>query len=95
VHDPLYITPLLMGGTMFWQQYITPSSADPVQQKMMLIMPVMFLVMFLWAPAGLVLYWLFSNLWAIGQQMLTNRISEPVQVVMPQPPAVRRMKQKK
>jgi YidC/Oxa1 family membrane protein insertase len=92
VHDPLYITPLLMGGTMFWQQYITPSTADPVQQRMMLIMPVVFLVMFLWAPAGLVLYWLFSNLWAIGQQIVTNRFVEPSAVTVAQPPAVRRVK---
>lgn len=93
-YDPLYITPLLMGGTMFWQQYITPSTADPVQQKMMLIMPLVFLVMFLWAPAGLVIYWLFSNLWAIGQQMITNRFVEPEMAVVSQAPAVRRVKQK-
>jgi YidC/Oxa1 family membrane protein insertase len=95
-YDPLYITPLLMGGTMFWQQYITPSTADPVQQKMMLIMPIVFLVMFLWAPAGLVLYWLFSNLWAIGQQLVTNRFAEPdmKMAVIQQAPAVRRVKQK-
>jgi YidC/Oxa1 family membrane protein insertase len=94
VHDPLYITPLLMGGTMFWQQYITPSTADPVQQKIMLIMPVVFTVTFLWFPSGLVLYWLFSNLWAIGQQMATNRFAEPVPVTVAQPPAVRRAKRK-
>ncbi len=94
MHDPLYITPLLMGGTMFWQQYITPSTADPVQQKMMLIMPVVFLVMFLWAPAGLVIYWLFSNLWAIGQQMITNRFVPAAPAVISQAPAVRRIKQK-
>jgi len=93
VHDPLYITPLLMGGTMFWQQYITPSTADPVQQRMMLLMPAVFMVMFLWAPSGLVLYWLFSNLWAIGQQLVTNRFSDPVTVVPAQAPAVRRLKQ--
>ena len=93
-HDPLYITPLLMGGTMFWQQYITPSTADPVQQKMMLIMPVVFLVMFLWAPAGLVIYWLFSNLWAIGQQIVTNRFVPAAPAVISQAPAVRRIKQK-
>jgi YidC/Oxa1 family membrane protein insertase len=91
--DPLFITPLLMGGTMFWQQYITPSTADPVQQKMMLIMPLVFLVMFLWAPAGLVLYWLFSNLWAIGQQMVTSRFAEPAGVTVLPAPAARRAKQ--
>lgn len=71
-HDPSYITPLLMGATMLWQQRITPSTADPVQQKVMLVMPVMFTFMFLWAPSGLVIYWFVSNVWSIGQQYLTN-----------------------
>ncbi|MFN8059468.1 MAG: membrane protein insertase YidC [Vicinamibacterales bacterium] len=73
-HDPSYVTPILMGITMVWQQKITPSSADPVQQKVMLFMPVMFTFMFLWAPSGLVVYWLISNLWGIGQQYLTSAI---------------------
>ena len=73
-HDPLYVTPVLMGLTMVVQQKMTPSTADPVQQKVMMIMPVMFTFMFLWAPSGLVLYWLMSNLWAIGQQHVTNKI---------------------
>ncbi len=71
-HDPSYITPLLMGATMLWQQKITPSTADPVQQKVMLFMPVMFTFMFLWAPSGLVIYWFVSNVWSIGQQYLTS-----------------------
>jgi YidC/Oxa1 family membrane protein insertase len=74
VRDPWYVTPLLMGGTMFWQQRMTPSTADPTQQKVMMFMPVMFTFMFLWAPSGLVLYWLVSNLFAIGQQYVTNRM---------------------
>ncbi len=74
VMDPLYITPALMGITMFVQQKMTPTTADPMQQKMFLFMPVIFSVMFLWAPAGLVLYWLMSNIMTIGQQMLTNRM---------------------
>lgn len=73
--DPLYITPVLMGATMFWQQKMTPSTADPVQQKVFLIMPVIFSVMFLWAPSGLVLYWLMSNIMTIGQQYLTNHLT--------------------
>jgi YidC/Oxa1 family membrane protein insertase len=77
VHDPLYITPLLMGATMVWQQKITPSTADPVQQRMMMLMPIMFSVMFLWAPSGLVIYWFISNLWAIGQQYFTNYLIGP------------------
>lgn len=74
VMDPLYITPVLMGASMFWQQRLTPTTADPIQQKMFLFMPVIFSVMFLWAPAGLVLYWLSSNMMTIGQQYLTNHL---------------------
>ncbi len=78
VMDPLYITPVLMGASMFWQQKMTPTTADPIQQKMFLFMPVIFSVMFLWAPSGLVLYWLTSNIMTIGQQYLTNHlISSP------------------
>lgn len=77
-HDPLYITPIIMGATMFWQQWITPAAGmDPAQQRVMLIMPLMFTFFFLWAPSGLVIYWLFSNLLTIGQQYLTNRIVGP------------------
>ena len=63
-----------MALTMLWQQRITPTTADPVQQKIFMLMPVFFLVFFLWAPAGLVLYWFASNLLAIGQQYTTNRL---------------------
>ncbi len=91
-HDPLYITPVLMGLTMFWQQWITPTSADPVQQRMMMIMPIMFSFMFLWAPSGLVLYWFVSNLWAIGQQYFTNWLIGPPQVHVARPAAERRVK---
>jgi YidC/Oxa1 family membrane protein insertase len=74
-HDPLYITPVIMGLTMLWQQWITPAAGmDPAQQRVMMIMPLMFTFFFLWAPSGLVIYWLTSNLLTIGQQYLTNRI---------------------
>jgi YidC/Oxa1 family membrane protein insertase len=73
-HDPWYITPLLMGATMVWQQKITPTTADPVQAKVMMFMPIMFTFMFLWAPSGLVVYWFMSNVLAIGQQYLTNHL---------------------
>jgi YidC/Oxa1 family membrane protein insertase len=72
--DPLYIWPILMGGTMFWQQKMMPSNADPLQQKIFLLLPVVFTVMFLSMPSGLVIYWLTSNLLTVGQQYLTNRI---------------------
>jgi YidC/Oxa1 family membrane protein insertase len=71
-HDPYYIWPILMGGTMFWQQRLTPTTADPVQAKVFMFMPIMFTFMFLWFPAGLVIYWLTSNLMAVGQQYVTN-----------------------
>jgi YidC/Oxa1 family membrane protein insertase len=87
-HDPLYVTPVLMGLSMLWQQRITPTTADPVQQKIFMLMPVMFLVFFLWAPAGLVIYWFVSNLLAIGQQYVTNRMIGPPPV--PVRPAVAR-----
>ena len=66
--DPYYITPLLMGATMFLQQKMTPMSVDPTQQKIMLFMPVIFTFMFLNFPSGLVLYWLVNNILQIGQQ---------------------------
>ncbi|MBI3303859.1 MAG: membrane protein insertase YidC, partial [Deltaproteobacteria bacterium] len=59
---------LLMGGTMFIQQAMTPAAGDPAQQKMMMLMPVIFTVMFVNFPAGLVLYWLVNNVLSIAQQ---------------------------
>jgi YidC/Oxa1 family membrane protein insertase len=71
--DPLFITPLLMGVSMFIMQKMTPSTMDPAQQRIMTIMPLMFVGMFLWAPAGLNLYWLASNVCSILQQWVTLR----------------------
>jgi YidC/Oxa1 family membrane protein insertase len=90
-HDPYYITPVLMGISMLWQQRLTPV-ADPAQAKMMMLTPIMFLFFFLWAPSGLVLYWLVSNLLGIGQQYATNRIVGAPVMTTPRPPAERRMK---
>ncbi|RPJ82741.1 MAG: membrane protein insertase YidC, partial [Acidobacteria bacterium] len=92
VHDPYYVTPVIMGATMLVQQKMTPTSADPAQQRMMMIMPLVFLFMFLWAPSGLVIYWLFSNLLAIGQQYATNRMIGAAVPVAPRPPAQRQLK---
>lgn len=72
--DPYYVTPIIMGGTMVLQQWMTPSGGDPTQKKMMLLMPVVFTYLFLSFPSGLVLYWLVSNLLQIGQQLLTNKL---------------------
>ena len=73
VHDPSYITPVLMGVTMFLQQRMTPTTGDPTQAKVMQFMPLIFLMFFLNAPAGLVIYWLVNNILSIIQQMLVNR----------------------
>lgn len=75
--DPYYILPILMGASMFLLQKMSPTPvADPVQQKVMTFMPLMFMVFFLWFPAGLVLYWLVSNLITIVQQQLIYRALE-------------------
>ena len=75
--DPYFVIPLLMGVTMFWQQRLTPTSADPTQQRIMMIMPIMFTAMMAFSPSGVVLYWTVSQLWAIGQQYLTNQLIGP------------------
>jgi YidC/Oxa1 family membrane protein insertase len=72
--DPYYVTPVIMGVTMFVQQKMTPSNMDPIQQKMMLALPVVFTFMFLSFPSGLVLYWLVNNILTIGQQMYINKL---------------------
>jgi YidC/Oxa1 family membrane protein insertase len=92
LHDPLYVTPVLMTITMFVQQKMTPSTADPVQQKMFMFMPIVFGGMFLWAPSGLVIYWFFSNLLAILQQVVTNRIIGPQVVHVMRPAAERKLR---
>lgn len=71
--DPYYITPIIMGATMFIQQKMTPSQMDPLQQKMMLALPVVFTFMFLSFPSGLVLYWLVNNVLTIAQQAYINK----------------------
>jgi YidC/Oxa1 family membrane protein insertase len=72
--DPYYVTPLIMGVTMFVQQKMTPTAGmDPMQAKMMLALPVVFTFMFLNFPSGLVLYWLINNILTIAQQSYINK----------------------
>ncbi|MDR2341962.1 MAG: membrane protein insertase YidC [Campylobacteraceae bacterium] len=74
VMDPYYILPIAMGLTMFLQQKITPTNfADPMQEKIMKFLPLIFTFFFLWFPAGLTLYWFINNLFSIFQQMYVNR----------------------
>jgi YidC/Oxa1 family membrane protein insertase len=65
-----------------------PATADPTQQKIMMFMPVMITVTMLFAPAGLVIYWLVSNVWGIGQQYFTNYLIGPPKVHNVRPPAM-------
>ena len=93
LRDPFYISPVLMGATQFWQQRITPAAgADPAQQKMMMVMPLVMTVMFITLPAGALVYYTVSNLLRIGQQYLTNSIIGPPNVRAVRPPAERRVK---
>jgi YidC/Oxa1 family membrane protein insertase len=74
--DPFFILPILMGAAMFGQQKLNPAPPDPVQAKVMSILPVVFTVFFAFFPAGLVLYWLTNTLLSIAQQWQINRVVE-------------------
>ena len=74
--DPWYILPVLMGATMIIQTRLNPEPPDPVQAKVMKIMPVAFSIFFFFFPAGLVLYWLVNNILSIAQQWKINRALE-------------------
>ena len=74
--DPFFILPLIMGAAMFGQQKLNPAPADPVQAKVMQIMPIMFTVFFAFFPSGLVLYWVTNTLLSIAQQWKINKVVE-------------------
>jgi YidC/Oxa1 family membrane protein insertase len=76
VKDPFYVLPLIMGATMFIQTKLNPTPPDPIQAKVMLFMPIMFTGMFLFFPAGLVLYWTVNNILSIAQQWQITRLVE-------------------
>ena len=74
--DPYFVLPLLMGGTMYAQQLLSPTLGDPMQARIMKMMPIMFTVLFLFFPAGLVLYWLVNSVLSIAQQWYVMRKAE-------------------
>ena len=76
VKDPYYVLPLIMGVTMLVQTKLNPTPPDPMQAKIMMIMPIVFTGMFLFFPAGLVLYWTVNNLLSIAQQWQITRMVE-------------------
>ncbi|PAU82037.1 membrane protein insertase YidC [Halovibrio salipaludis] len=79
VMDPYFILPILMGGSMFLQMQLNPTPPDPVQAKVMKLLPIMFTFFFLWFPAGLVLYWLSNNVLSMAQQFFIYRQIEKEQ----------------
>lgn len=77
-YDPYFALPALMGVSQLAVQWMSPqTSADPVQAKIMMVMPIAFVFFLAWAPSGLVLYWFVNNLVSIAQQVLTNRLAGP------------------
>lgn len=73
--DPYYVLPVLMGASMFWQQRITPTNfTDPMQEKIMKFLPLIFTFFFVTFPAGLTLYWFVNNLFSVAQQYYVNSI---------------------
>ncbi|MFT6154109.1 MAG: YidC/Oxa1 family membrane protein insertase [Bermanella sp.] len=77
IKDPFFILPLIMGASMFVQMQLNPTPPDPMQAKVMKLMPIIFTVFFLFFPAGLVLYWVVNNLLSIAQQYyITKQIEK-------------------
>ena len=73
IKDPFFILPIIMGVTMFIQQQLNPTPPDPMQAKVMKLLPIIFTFFFLWFPAGLVLYWVVNNCLSIAQQWYITR----------------------
>ncbi len=71
--DPYYVLPVLMGASMFAQQFLNPTPLDALQKNIMMTLPIVFTVFFLWFPSGLVLYWLVNNVLSIAQQWYITR----------------------
>ena len=71
--DPFYVLPVLMGASMFAQQFLNPTPLDAMQRNIMMSLPVVFTIFFLWFPSGLVLYWLVNNVLSIAQQWYITR----------------------
>ena len=75
--DPYFVLPLIMGVTMFIQQKLNPAPLDPMQAKVMMLLPFMFTVFFAFFPSGLVLYWVTNNVLSIAQQwVITKRVEQ-------------------
>jgi len=73
IKDPYYVLPILMAASMFLQTKLNPKPTDPMQARLMIMMPIIFSVFFFFFPAGLVLYWLANNILSIAQQWYVNK----------------------
>ncbi len=76
VRDPYFILPLIMGAAMLLQQRLNPAPTDPVQARVMQVMPIVFTGFFAFFPAGLVLYWVTNTILSIAQQWKINKVVE-------------------
>jgi YidC/Oxa1 family membrane protein insertase len=76
VYDPFFVLPVVMAGTQFLQQRLTPMAGDPMQRRLFQLMPLFMLFLFLWLPSGLVLYWLTNNVLTIAQQSIYNHLKK-------------------
>jgi len=71
--DPYFVLPVIMGISMLIQQRLNPAPMDPIQQKVMMALPLVFTVFFAFFPSGLVLYWVVNNILSIAQQWVINK----------------------
>jgi YidC/Oxa1 family membrane protein insertase len=76
IADPFYVLPIIMGVTMLIQHRLNPTPLDPIQARVMMILPIVFTVFFIFFPAGLVLYWVVNNTLSIAQQWYITRSME-------------------
>jgi YidC/Oxa1 family membrane protein insertase len=91
--DPYYAMPILVGLSQMWQTWMTPATGmDPMQQKMMLFMPIVLIFVFVSTPVGALIYWLVGNVWRVGQIQLTNYLIGPPNIRTVRPAAERRVK---
>jgi YidC/Oxa1 family membrane protein insertase len=82
--DPYYVIPVLMGVSMLVMQKMTPTTVDPSQARIMMVMPLVFSIMFVRAQSGLTLYWLTSNVVGVVQQFFMNKYWTPATDAKPQ-----------
>jgi len=83
IKDPFFLLPIIMGATMFIQMQLNPTPPDPMQAKVMKMMPIIFTFFFLWFPAGLVLYWVVNNILSIAQQWyITRKVEAAAKAVL-------------